>query len=261
MASNSPDSIGLGMSNMLRGFLGSSFIVEFGIVKAVPTDGIVTVEMSVADDADNIVITDCIYANLASSSVTLNMKPNIDDKVIVLFPRRFAGAMFQKANNEPIITECCNGYSVMGGIAIPLNQYQTATHLNFTDFSDGTLTMKLAYSENDSKNLFTLGVANNGNFTLTSNNTNVSITGDTVTVDNGGAVITVSSNGNITIDAKSGKFTIKNKNTDLKSVIKGLKDEVSSLTTTGSPSSQATSPTSKTSLNNWESSQLNKLFV
>jgi hypothetical protein len=121
--------------------------------------------------------------------------------------------------------------------------------------------MKLAYSKDDSKNLFTLGVASNGNFTLTSNKTTVSIAGDTVTVDNGGAVVTVSSNGNITIDAKSGKFTIKNKNTDLKSVIKGLKDEVSSLTTTGSPSSQATSPTSKTSLNNWEKSQLNKLFV
>ena len=217
--------------------------------------------MSVADDADNIVITDCVYANLASSSATFNMKPNVDDKVIVLFPRRFAGAMFQKANNEPIITECCNGYSIMGGIAIPLNQYQTATHLNFTDFSDGALTMKLAYSKDDSKNLFTLGVANNGNFTLTSNKTTVSIAGDTVTVDNGGAVVTVSSDGNITINAKSGKFTIKNNSTDLKSVIKGLKDEVVNLTTTGSPASQATSPASKNSLNSWESSKLNNLFA
>ena len=155
MSNNLLKSLGISDSDMLHRVIGTTFIVEYGIIKKIPATGIVTVEMAVADSADNIIITNCVLASFSSSSVTVNIKPNIDDKVIVLFPRRFAGKMFNPETNEPVITDCGNGYTLMGGIAILLNQYQEAFHKNYIDISDGCITLKMAYSEDDDKNLFT----------------------------------------------------------------------------------------------------------
>ena len=145
MNNNLLKSLGISDSDMLHRAIGTTFIVEYGIIKKIPATGIVTVEMAVADSADDIIITNCVLASFSSSSVTVNIKPNIDDKVIVLFPRRFAGKMFNPETNEPIITDCGNGYTLMGGIAILLNQYQETYHKNYIDISDGCITLKMAY--------------------------------------------------------------------------------------------------------------------
>lgn len=277
MSNNLLKSLGISDSDMLHRVIGTTFIVEYGIIKKIPATGIVTVEMAVADSADNIIITNCVLASFSSSSVTVNIKPNIDDKVIVLFPRRFAGKMFNPETNEPIITDCGNGYTLMGGIAILLNQYQEAFHKNYIDISDGCITLKMAYSEDDDKNLFTFVsnadgeltlVSNNvqittnkdSEFTLVSNNVQIATNKDSeITVTNGKATITVDKNGNVTIDAQ-GKYTIKNGTTDLKQVVDGLAQEVENLTTVGSPATQATSPASKGTIATWRSSKLNQLF-
>lgn len=277
MNNNLLKSLGISDSDMLHRVIGTTFIVEYGIIKKIPAAGIVTVEMSVADSADNIIITNCVLASFSSSSVTVNIKPNIDDKVIVLFPRRFAGKMFNPETNEPIITDCGNGYTLMGGIAILLNQYQEAYHKNYIDISDGCITLKMAYSEDDDKSLFTFEsnadgeltlVSNNvqittnkdSEFTLVSNNVQIATNKDSeITVTNGKATITVDKNGNVTIDAQ-GKYTIKNGTTDLKQVVDGLATELENLTTTGSSSTQSTSPVSKGTIANWRSGKLNQLF-
>ena len=277
MNNNLLKSLGISDSDMLHRVIGTTFIVEYGIIKKIPAAGIVTVEMSVADSADNIIITNCVLASFSSSSVTVNIKPNIDDKVIVLFPRRFAGKMFNPETNEPIITDCGNGYTLMGGIAILLNQYQEAYHKNYIDISDGCITLKMAYSEDDDKNLFTFEsnadgeltlVSNNvqittnkdSEFTLVSNNAQITANKDSeITVTNGKATITVDKNGNVTIDAQ-GKYTIKNGTTDLKQVVDGLATEPENLTTVGSPATQATSPASKGTIATWRQSKLNQLF-
>ena len=251
--------IGKSRADMLHAFIGTTFILEYGIVKNIPAKGIVTVEMSVADSADDIIITNCVYANLAGSSFSLNIKPNIDDKVMVFFPRKFLGAMFKKENNEALVSECCNGYSLMGGIAVPMNQYQETTHKNYIDLSDGNLTLKLAYSKDDNKNFFTVTTTSTGAFTLVSKNTSISIDSDVITITNSHATITVDASGNVSINAE-GKYDIKNGSTSMFDMLKGLKDEIANLTTTGSPSTQATSPTSKTALTNWETNQLKALF-
>lgn len=276
MNNNLLKSLGISDSDMLHRVIGTTFIVEYGIIKKIPATGIVTVEMSVADSADNIIITNCVLASFSSSSVTVNIKPNIDDKVIVLFPRRFAGKMFNPETNEPIITDCGNGYTLMGGIAILLNQYQETYHKNYIDISDGCITLKMAYSEDD-KNLFTFEsnadgeltlVSNNvqittnkdSEFTLVSNNVQIAANKDSeITVTNGKATITVDKNGNVTIDAQ-GKYTVKNGTTDLKQVVDGLATELENLTTVGSPATQATSPASKGTIATWRSSKLNQLF-
>lgn len=269
--------LGLSDADATHRRIGATYIVDYGIIKDIPTDGIVTVEMSASKDKQSITITNCILASFASSSFTVKIKPNIDDKVIVLFPKNYSSRMFDKEVNETIISQATEGYCLLGGIAILLNQFQDF-HKNYIDFSDGCADIKLAYSEDDDKNFISLNTNKDGEITLTvkdkfsqkidkdgalnitSNNTSIKINkDDEITVNNGKATVTIDKNGNVKIDT-SGKYTIKNSSTNLKDVIDGVAKELENLTTKGSPAMQATSPESKTTIATWRESKLNLLF-
>ena len=269
--------LGLSDADAAHRRIGATYIVDYGIIKDIPTDGIVTVEMSASKDKQSITITNCILASFASSSFTVKIKPNIDDKVIVLFPKNYSSRMFDKEVNETIISQATEGYCLLGGIAILLNQFQDF-HKNYIDFSDGCADIKLAYSEDDDKNFISLNTNKDGEITLTvkdkfsqkidkdgalnitSNNTSIEINkDDEITVNNGKATVTIDKNGNVKIDT-SGKYTIKNSSTNLKDVIDGVAKELENLTTVGSPATQATSPASKTTIATWRESKLNLLF-
>ena len=269
--------LGLSDADATHRRIGATYIVDYGIIKDIPTDGIVTVEMSASKDKQSITITNCILASFASSSFTVKIKPNIDDKVIVLFPKNYSSRMFDKEVNETIISQATEGYCLLGGIAILLNQFQDF-HKNYIDFSDGCADIKLAYSEDDDKNFISLNTNKNGEITLavkdkfsqkidkdgalniTSNNTSIKINkDDEITVNNGKATVTIDKNGNVKIDT-SGKYTIKNSSTNLKDVIDGVAKALENLTTVGSPATQATSPASKTTIATWRKSKLNLLF-
>jgi hypothetical protein len=227
--------IGKSRADMLHAFIGTTFILEYGIIKNIPAKGIVTVEMSVADSADDIIITNCVYANLAGSSFSLNIKPNVDDKVMVFFPRKFLGAMFKKESNEALVSECGNGYSLMGGIAVPMNQYHETKHKNYIDLSDGNLTLKLAYDEENERNLFSLATSADGslslslgynededksmvelsaqadgNITLINTVTTVTIEDDgAYSIDNGKSTVSADKDGNITLSNAVTTVTIE----------------------------------------------------
>ena len=269
--------LGLSEADATHRRIGATYIVDYGIIKDIPTDGIVTVEMSASKDKQSITVTNCILASFASSSFTVKIKPNIDDKVIVLFPKNYSSRMFDKEVNETIISQATEGYCLLGGIAILLNQFQDF-HKNYIDFSDGCADIKLAYSEDDDKNFISLNTNKDGEITLTvkdkfsqkidkdgalnitSNNTSIEINKeDKITVKNGKATVTIDKNGNVKIDT-SGKYTIKNSSTNLKDVIDGVAKELENLTTVGSPATQATSPASKTTIATWRESKLNLLF-
>lgn len=269
--------LGLSDADATHRRIGATYIVDYGIIKDIPTDGIVTVEMSASKDKQSITITNCILASFASSSFTVKIKPNIDDKVIVLFPKNYSSRMFDKEVNETIISQATEGYCLLGGIAILLNQFQDF-HKNYIDFSDGCADIKLAYSEDDDKNFISLNTNKDGEITLTvkdkfsqkidkdgalnitSNNTSIKINkDDEITVNNGKATVTIDKNGNVKIDT-SGKYTIKNSSTNLKDVIDGVAKELENLTTKGSPAMQATSPESKATIATWRESKLNLLF-
>ena len=269
--------LGLSDADATHRRIGATYIVDYGIIKDIPTDGIVTVEMSASKDKQSITITNCILASFASSSFTVKIKPNIDDKVIVLFPKNYSSRMFDKEVNETIISQATEGYCLLGGIAILLNQFQDF-HKNYIDFSDGCADIKLAYSEDDDKNFISLNTNKDGEITLTvkdkfsqkidkdgalnitSNNTSIEINkDDEITVNNGKATVTIDKNGNVKIDT-SGKYTIKNSSTNLKDVIDGVAKALENLTTKGSPAMQATSPESKTTITTWRKSKLNLLF-
>ena len=269
--------LGLSDADATHRRIGATYIIDYGIIKDIPTDGIVTVEMSASKDKQSITITNCILASFASSSFTVKIKPNIDDKVIVLFPKNYSSRMFDKEVNETIISQATEGYCLLGGIAILLNQFQDF-HKNYIDFSDGCADIKLAYSEDDDKNFISLNTNKDGEITLTvkdkfsqkidkdgalnitSNNTSIKINKDNeITVNNGKATVTIDKNGNVKIDT-SGKYTIKNSSTNLKDVIDGVAKELENLTTKGSPAMQATSPESKATITTWRESKLNLLF-
>lgn len=269
--------LGLSEADATHRRIGATYIVDYGIIKDIPTDGIVTVEMSASKDKQSITVTNCILASFASSSFTVKIKPNIDDKVIVLFPKNYSSRMFDKEVNETIISQATEGYCLLGGIAILLNQFQDF-HKNYIDFSDGCADIKLAYSKDDDKNFISLNTNKDGEITLTvkdkfsqkidkdgalnitSNKTKIEINkDDKITVNNGKATVTIDKNGNVKIDT-SGKYTIKNSSTNLKDVIDGVAKELENLTTKGSPAMQATSPESKTTIATWRKSKLNLLF-
>lgn len=208
------------LGDMLHRVINNTFIVEYGIIKNIPAEGVVTVEMSVAEKANDIVITDCVLASFASSSVTVRIKPNIDDKVMVLFPRKFHSNMFQKGKNEPIIAEATTGYNVLTGIAILLNQYQEATHKNFIDISDGNLTMKLGYNEDEDKNMVSVTTDKDGSYEINNGKSKVVVDSDgylsytnTDSEDNKSKIV-FDSNG-VTIQDKNG-CTITSSKTSIK---------------------------------------------
>ena len=273
-----------------------SCIVDFGIIQKADKKGIVEVAVSVADSSEDIKYITCVLANTASSSVTVNIKPNVGDKVIVLYPRRFDSKMFSTDNKDVIVNKNARGYNLFSGIALLCNQYKVNSHKNLITLEDGTVTIQLVYNEDDDKNKviasinsdgelayssnenfnlnvnkdgelayssndnFNLNVSKDGSFELASNNVQITTnSNDEVSITNGKATVKIDSSGNVTVET-SGKYKFKNNATDLKSIIDGLAKEVENLTTVGSPATQSTSPATKALITTWRQSKLNLLL-
>ena len=273
-----------------------SCIVDFGVIQKADKKGIVEVAVSVADSSEDIKYITCVLANTASSSVTVNIKPNVGDKVIVLYPRRFDSKMFSADNKDVIVNKNARGYNLFSGIALLCNQYKVNSHKNLITLEDGTVTIQLVYNEDDDKNKviasinsdgelayssnenfnlnvnkdgelayssndnFNLNVSKDGSFELASNNVQITTnSNDEVSITNGKATVKIDSSGNVTVET-SGKYKFKNNTTDLKSVIDGLAKEVENLITVGSPATQSTSPATKALITTWRQSKLNLLL-
>ena len=273
-----------------------SCIVDFGVIQKADKKGIVEVAVSVADSSEDIKYITCVLANTASSSVTVNVKPNVGDKVIVFYPSRFDSKMLSTDNKDVIVNKNARGYNLFSGIALLCNQYKVNSHKNLITLEDGTATIQLVYNEDDDKNKviasinsdgelayssnenfnlnvnkdgelayssndnFNLNVNKDGEFELVSNNVQITAnSNDEVSITNGKATVKIDSSGNVTVET-SGKYKFKNNTTDLKSVIDGLAKEVENLITVGSPATQSTSPATKALITTWRQSKLNLLL-
>ena len=280
----------------VQAMISRSCIVDFGVIQKADKKGIVEVAVSVADSSEDIKYITCVLANTASSSVTVNIKPNVGDKVIVLYPRRFDSKMFSTDNKDVIVNKNARGYNLFSGIALLCNQYKVNSHKNLITLEDGTVTIQLVYNEDDDKNKviasinsdgelayssnenfnlnvnkdgelayssndnFNLNVNKDGSFELASNNVQITTnSNDEVSITNGKATVKIDSSGNVTVETP-GKYKFKNNTTDLKSVIDGLAKEVENLTTVGSPATQSTSPATKALITTWRQSKLNLLL-
>lgn len=262
----------------VQAMISRSCIVDFGVIQKADKKGIVEVAVSVADSSEDIKYITCVLANTASSSITVNIKPNVGDKVIVLYPRRFDSKMFSADNKDVIVNKNARGYNLFSGIALLCNQYKVNSHKNLITLEDGTATIQLVYNEDDDKNKviasinsdgelayssndnFNLNVSKDGSFELASNNVQITTnSNDEVSITNGKATVKIDSSGNVTVET-SGKYKFKNNTTDLKSVIDGLAKEVENLITIGSPATQSTSPATKALITTWRQSKLNLLL-
>ena len=121
----------------IQAMINRTCIVSYGIIKNIPADGIVEVEISVADNEMDLEIITCVLANIASDNFTLNIKPKVDDKVLVVFPNKFDPDMFDKSKNEVIVSDSPSGYDLFSGIAILINQYKTNDHKNVITIDEG----------------------------------------------------------------------------------------------------------------------------
>ena len=156
-----------------------SCIVDFGVIQKADKKGIVEVAVSVADSSEDIKYITCVLANTASSSVTVNIKPNVGDKVIVLYPRRFDSKMFSTDNKDVIVNKNARGYNLFSGIALLCNQYKVNSHKNLITLEDGTATIQLVYNEDDDKNKVIASINSDGEFAYSSNeNFNLNVNKD-----------------------------------------------------------------------------------
>lgn len=148
------------LSSAILNLIRSSFIIDFGIIMDIPEQGIVTVASSVANNNSDIIVTTCTFANIASQSFTVDVKPEKGDKVIVLYPRKFSSDMFSTKNNDVIINEYSTGYNILAGIAIPINKYDSSSHNNLLSFAEGGMELKLGFD--GEKNSVTVKVNSDG---------------------------------------------------------------------------------------------------
>lgn len=169
-------------------------IISYGIIKKVLGEGIVQVVLSVYPVENEPKVVNCIYTNLASASFSLYVKPNVDDKVLVLFPQYFSNEMFDTAKNEPIYNKNSASYAYSSGIALPLNQFKESVFKNSLSVSDGNISLKLTY---DGKNN-TLSVDSEGINIVDVNGNKIEMTSSGMTLeDKNGCKIEMSSNGTL----------------------------------------------------------------
>lgn len=135
----------LNFDTVVESIVKRSCIIDFGIVQDVPAKGLVNVSVAVSDTEQNMFCMTCVLANIASSSFTLDLKPNVGDRVLVVYPRMYDDRMFKVTDSEDdnkkvIVNENARGYNLMSGIAILLNQYKTSGHKNVLKIEDGLVT-------------------------------------------------------------------------------------------------------------------------
>jgi len=191
-ASNNPNMVSerenISINAMIEAVVKRSCIVDFGIVTEVPDDfdGLVTVALSVASTPQDIHLMTCVLANIASSALTVNIKPVVGDKVLVVYPRLYDDNMFTVPEEDSektkiIVNERAHGYTMAGGMAFLFNQLQGNAHHNIIDFRDGELSLKLAYSKDDEENLLNISTDKDGAVSFDSH-------GNTVELDKNGAL-------------------------------------------------------------------------
>ena len=185
-----------------------SCIIDYGIVQQVPAEGLVDVAVAVTDTKQNMICMTCVLANIASSSLTVKVKPNVGDRVLVVYPRTYNDEMFTVPDSdmkkkELIVSKRCKGYNIMSGIAILINQYRTATHKNYIQVEDGKVEVELAYDKDNDENLLSFSTDADGAINVTSKNY-------AIAVDKDGVVSMGTDNYAIAVD-KDGYLSYTNK--------------------------------------------------
>lgn len=251
-----------GFTDAIQAVINRSCIIDYGIIKSIPAPGVVDVVISVAKNPDDIKVLTCVLATVASGSVTVNVVPEEGDKVLVVYPKRYNDGMFDTEQQEVIIEETAEGYNMLSGVALLINQYRKNQHKNFVTVEKGAVSVNMLYNEDEETNLFKaditedngisvelkdkfkLAVDTEGKMSVQCSDINLKTNEDNeLTVDTGKAKISIDTSGNVTVDAMSGKISIKNSSADLFSILDGMLQILNtSLATQGSPAAHTVVP-------------------
>lgn len=231
---------GLNFNSVVEAIIKHSCIIDYGIIQNIVADGVVDVSVAVSRTEQDMLCMTCVLANIASAGFTLNVKPSVGDRVLVVYPRIYDDKMFTVPDSDTdkkklIVNFDAKGYNLMSGIAILINQYKKASHKNVITVDEGNVTAKL---------------------------NKVEITTDSdgaITVDNGKATVNIDKDGNVTVDAQ-GKYKLKNGDTDLATVISKLADEIENLVIVCPNGAGSINPTSVAKIEDWKTSQLQALL-
>lgn len=180
----------------IKAIIKDTYICDFGIVKEVLGNGsVVAVEISVANSEEDLRVVTCVLANTSSSSVCLNVVPKENDKVLVLYPRRYDSKMFGVDKEEAIINEYSDGYNSACGIAILMNQAKS-DYKNVIKVDDGKVELSLAYDKDNKKNLLKLTTNEKGEVLFESDKVKFDTTDGLLSIeDKNGVKFTTDSNG------------------------------------------------------------------
>lgn len=178
--------------NADRSFINQLCIVAFGIIQEIPDEGIVIVQESAAKNIGLGRIYTCVYANIASAAVTVNITPKVGDKVIVLFPRNYTDSMFLVDEDSVIVDSeetPVTQYSALGGIAIPISQFQEDGHKNLIQLTpENTFEIKMCYDEDNDLNHLVISVSEVGAISIQQGIQGDDKTGITLNIDENGAI-------------------------------------------------------------------------
>lgn len=133
---------GVGLSSAIEAMIKRSCIIDYGIIQNVVADGVVDVSVAVSKTQQDMIITTCVLANIASANFTLKIVPKKGDRVLVIYPRIFNDTMFKVEGNETkdtkiIVDKDAKGYNLASGIAVLLNQYKSSGHKNVITIDEG----------------------------------------------------------------------------------------------------------------------------
>lgn len=203
-----------------------SCIIDFGIIQNVVSGGVVDVSVAVSTTEQNMYCMTCVLANIASSSLTVDVKPNVGDRVLVIYPRLYDDNMFTVPDKDEdkqkiIVNRQARGYNLCSGIAILINQYKVNSHKNLIKVEDGSLTVQLGYDKDNDKHTLTFSTDADGAVNFANEKASVSIDKDgavnlnladekaSVSIDKDGAVNFANDNSTFVID-KDGYLDYKN---------------------------------------------------
>ena len=210
----------LSLLSAVEAMIKRSCIIDFGIIQKVRSSGVVDVSVAVTDTEQNMFIMTCILANTASDSFSVYIEPKEGDRVLVVYPRMYDEKMFSvsSAKKKLIINKNANGYNLMCGIAILLNQYQKNNHKNFVKINDGEITIESAKTKIEVDKNGDVSIDTKGKYTIKNDNTDLLsvLKGLSTTLQ---SLTTTGSQSAQSISADSIADLVKWENTELKKLL------------------------------------------
>lgn len=158
-----------GTDTALKSTLERMSLIDVGIIKNIPAAGLADVVMAASVSKTYVRVLRCVLLSPASKALSVSMKPNVGDRVLVLTPHVYAKGMFDPENEDTVVNANAPCNAPSHGLALLLNQIQPEKYDNRIDvLPDGSLEGTLMYdADNDNSLMSFSGDITDNTFDLT----------------------------------------------------------------------------------------------